>query len=137
MQPTIIEGHVDLDMGEWAVAESSDILETGGASTCGIVAVLNHSQGRAWMVHQATPYMIIADTKEMLADASSQKRLDDDVEIWLAGCGPGPTQACDQQALFKALTTYLPNIVQKIHWGQEGLTLEFSAITRTWTALFR
>ena len=134
MKMDIVDGHADLNMGEWAVAESSDILETGGASTCGIVAVLNHSQGRAWMVHQTAPSMILDDAQEMLSDVSLHIQPGDSIEIWFAGCGPGHTQAADQQALSELVAGTLPSYPPKIHWGQETLVLSFGA--GAWAATF-
>lgn len=134
MQVEIVDGHADLGMDEWAMAESGDILETGGASTCGIVAVLNHSQCRAWMVHQTAPHMILDDTTEMLDDAAASLQQTDNIEIWLAGCGSGSTKADDRIALMNAVSTYFPTKNPVIRWGSQELFLNFEDGTSQWLA---
>ncbi|KSB91742.1 hypothetical protein AS593_06890 [Caulobacter vibrioides] len=126
MRVEIIDNAVDLDMDAWAKAQAGDYLETNGASTCGIVAVLNHTQAQAWMVHQNAPYMTNDDTLEMLADAAQVAASSDDIEIWLAGCGDGVTKTQSREALIEAVKIYFPALAPRLDWGREGLLATFS-----------
>ncbi|MBC2662790.1 hypothetical protein H7F50_13610 [Novosphingobium flavum] len=132
MQVEVEDGHRDLDMGEWAVADADDILETGGASTCGIVAVLNHTQKRAWLVHQPTPYMTPDETNVMLSNAADDRQPDDCIEICLAGCGPCASQAEDQGKLLELLRNYFPNLTPHLNWGKKCICLKFDGPSSSW-----
>jgi len=121
MRVEIVDGYRDLEMHEWAVAKRDDILETGGASTCGIIAVLNYSQERAWMAHQMAPHEMLEDRREMLGDASFQMQSTDNIVILLAGCGPGETQDSDHKALCAEVIAYFPDATLVLHWGEKFL----------------
>ncbi len=125
MRVEIEDNARDLDMDQWAAAQSDDLLETGGASACGIVAIVNHTQALAWMVHQNAPYMTTRDTCEMLNAAAAAAQSGDDIEIHLAGCGQGSTQAASRAALVRLVSTTFPTISPQKDWCKEGLVVEF------------
>lgn len=127
MRVDIINNAVDLNMDEWALAQAGDYLETGGAATCGIVAVLNHTQALAWMVHQNAPYMTDEDTREMLGDAEDAAQPTDVIEIHLGGCGEGLEKLKSQQALIDLVKAAFPRINPQMAWGKEAMLAEFVA----------
>lgn len=120
----VIDGTMNLAENEWAIAEAGDHLETGGASTCAIVAALNQSQGLAWMVHQVAPYMITDDLSEMLADAAANADPADNVVIYALGCESGTTSQADRSAVLHEIRVAFPSIAPITHWGIEELHVE-------------
>lgn len=129
---SIVGGKCDLGMYDWAVAGDGDLLQTGGASSCGIVAVLNHTQGLAWMVHQPSPDMYSADVEEMLDDAEAGRNEGDDVEICMAGCEPGWHSKKDRAKLITLAAASFPGVVPELHWSKQCLKVWYDAATGTW-----
>ncbi len=76
---------VDVEQGQSRVAEAPNRIASFGMGPCIAVAVLNHTQSRAWLCH-GPGWSVNSELLDgMLADDRRASDGHDDITLWLVG----------------------------------------------------
>jgi hypothetical protein len=127
------EGDGDCDVGQddWGAVKSTHTIFTLGASSCGVVAVLNHTKEMAWLAHQSNPAeTMMNEVHEMLGDAEYGTDDGDYIKIILCGCEDG--EEASRAVMLKAVEEFFPDETPDEHWGSENLELSYDASAGRW-----
>jgi hypothetical protein len=90
---------IQVDQDHWERATAPDWLTTEGLGPCIAVAILNHTQRKAWLSHYAGISATDATgLKEMINDATNTQHENDEVDIGLYGGDPAHCDTASVQA---------------------------------------
>jgi hypothetical protein len=90
---------IQVDQDHWERATAPDWLTTGGLGPCIAVAILNHTQRKAWLSHYAGISATDATgLKEMIVAATNAQHDNDETDVCLYGGDPTHCDTASVQA---------------------------------------